>query len=224
MPLSPAGVTATSFSTGLIAQSNPLQQPAGSMAQQAIIAQAGPEGSLVPQATDPENERGLIPWLTPAATDQMPVLDPIQQPATTAAKPAIYSQTDHEHSLVPQPTNRVLDYVLDELAADSVLVRMRKANETVGSWSLHSPGVLDTEAEPGATPLIEPGLAPDSTGPVPWQGPPRQSAAHKAWLTDILLAAGFCSFGAGLLAAGNRKAGSPDRKRKPLEIKLIPGR
>jgi hypothetical protein len=156
----------------------------------------------------------------------MPALDPIQRPVTSTAQRAIQSQTGREHSVVAQPTNRVLDYVLDELASDAVLVRMWKASETVGASGRSSPGDIDPGAGlgPCATLFIERGVDPDSTGRMPRQDPPRQSAAHKAWLTDILLAAGFCSFGAGLVAARNRKAGRPDPKRKRFEIKRIPGR
>jgi hypothetical protein len=199
VPLSPAGVTATSSSTALLVQSNLLQQPAESMVQQAIIAQAGPEGSLVPQATDRENQHCLIPWLTPAATDQTPALDAIQQPATSTAEPAIHSQAGHEPSVVPQPTNQVLDLVLDELAADSVLWREENAVRTTGVPALP---VLGLPGKPVPIDLMRQQDRP---------GPP---GSFTARLAVILLAAGSCGYGLGILGDRNRQAGRLNHKRK----------
>jgi Matrixin len=196
MPLSPACVTTTSFSTGLMAQSNLLQQHA-SMAQQAMTAQAGPEGSPVPRATDRENQRGLIPWLTPAATDQMPALDPIQQPATSTAQRAIQSQTGHEYSVVPQPTNRALDYVLDELVADSVIRRAENAARTTGVPDLAMAAVSDN---PAPIDLMRE------------QNRPRPPGGFTARLAVILLAAGSCGYGAGIFSDRNRQSGRLHRK------------
>jgi len=177
---------------------------------------------------------GLMP-LPPNGVTLIPVSTGLM------SQPVVHTPTSSEHFVELQRTDRddelglILtrlrtglppDSVLDELASDVVLVRVRKASETVGALGIPSSGVIDPEAGPGpgAILFVESGLAPDSTGPMPRQDPPRQGAARKAWLTDILFAAGFCSFGAGLLAARNRRAGSPHQKRKPLEIKLIPGR
>ncbi|MFI5458602.1 MAG: beta strand repeat-containing protein, partial [Isosphaerales bacterium] len=212
MPLPAAGIAGTSVSTGLMSQT------ASSVAQPAVISQAGPQGSLVVQGLDRESRDGRIPWITPIATDLMPWPNVPRQPAGPTAEPVVDDQTGSEHSAVAHGTDwgnedgfiptksrtgLVPDSVLDELASDPEVrgarCGVRGVPGTIGALALARAGVAD--------PTIP-------TCPMPRQDPPRQSATPKASLTDILLAAGLCSLGAGTLAARRRQAGSRPHWKK----------
>jgi hypothetical protein len=104
----------------------------------------------------------------------------------------------------------VPDSVLDELASDP---QVRGAwNAEREAWS----GVRGVPGTIGVLAVARDGVADAAplTKPMPREDLTRQSAAPKASLTDILLAAGFCGFAASSLTARNRRAGGrPHRKR-----------
>jgi hypothetical protein len=127
-----------------------------------------------------------------------------RHPAAPAAKRAVNDSTPYEEVVVVHRTGHdngsvafatklrisvVPDSVLDEPAFDDELRAARRGlrvvPETIGDSALASAAFADLVIAPG--PML------------------RQSAAPHARLTDIVLAAGFCSFGAGTLAARSRK-------------------
>ncbi len=159
--------------------------------------------------------------MTPVTTGAMS-----QQPAWSTAQAVFSGPTTFEHFAVLQridPDNKpvpfvtrhwasqVLESVLDDLTADTVLVRRWETAESFGGQALPWDGVITValptvdSVPPGTRlqPVLE--IATDRM-PVPRTDASRLSAAAKASLTDMLLAAGFCSFSAGTLAA--RRVGS----------------
>ncbi len=155
------------------------------------------------------------------------------QPGWSTAQPILNAPTSSEHSVVlprtdhggvPAPLSRghragvVPDSVLDELISDTVLVRGWTAVGSIGGQVLPRYAVT---GEPDALDVAQHGtrVQPVSevrTGRMPLleTKPHRQPASSKACLTDILLAAGFCSFGAGTLAARSRRARSLQLPRR----------
>ena len=150
-------------------------------------SQADSELSLVPQTTDRENERGLTPRLAPASTDDIRELDLLEQPV-------------FEHSVVCQRASLVRDFVLDELAADSVGWREEIAARTTCVPALpvvvvsHNPVPIDLMRQ---------------------QDRPRTPGGFTARLAVILLAAGYCGYGAIGSTRRNRWAGSLHQARRP---------
>jgi hypothetical protein len=57
------------------------------------------------------------------------------------------------------------------------------------------------------------------TDPTPRRDGSPKSAGARMWLADILLAAGFCGSGAGMLAAGHRRSKSLSDKRGFLRFR-----
>jgi hypothetical protein len=80
--------------------------------------------------------------------------------------------------------------VLDELATDPVLSNGYHAAGTIVVHTLPPADDIDTLAE------AQPVTTQDSTG---------RPAGARTWLTDLLLAAGFCGSGAGMLTARKRR-------------------
>jgi len=99
----------------------------------------------------------------------------------------------------PKPTNLVLDSVLEELAADSVLWR---AETTAGTTGLPARAVVGVSHNPVPIDLMRQQDRP---------GPP---GGFTARLAVILLAAGSYGYGIGILGDRNRQAGRLRRKRK----------
>ena len=170
------------------------------MAQQAIIAQAGPDGSLVPQATDRENQRRSHS-LARSGRDR----------PNAGARPAPAARHFHGGSrpFTPRPVKsprscrslptRCSICVLDELAADSVLWREENAVRTTGVPAL---------------PRIAPPANPVPIDLMREQDRPRSPGGFTARLAVILLAAGPCGYGLGILGDRNRQAGRLRHKRK----------
>jgi len=185
---------------------------------------------------------GPVSNLSPAGLMPLPVArvtiapaSPVlmaRQPASSPAQPVVNTPTISEHFFLPQPTDhdsesvpfltrlrsgRVPDSVLDELASERVGRTEdggRVGRAEGGGERAEETGDRDFLRPPFSA-LRPPGVVAGPallTGPMPQQDPPRQSAEPKAFLTDILLAAGFCSFGAATSAARNRRAGSQWKK------------
>jgi hypothetical protein len=207
IPLSPVGVTTTSFWPGLMAQSNLLQAPAGSIAQQARIRQAGPDPSLLSQATVREDERALSPWLTPASTDDVQAFDPQWRPASSRPLPGIDSQTGYDHAVVQQPTTLTLDAALADVGADSVLSRGDNSVRTTGIPALLKVGL------PGNPVSIDLKVRQDRPG---------TSGGFTARLAAIVLAAGPCGFASGMFDPRNRRDVMSHQKRKSRYLADLP--
>ncbi len=199
----------------------PAPADAGRIATSPLIA-AG--ATFVPTSNfSPVGAMPLVPAgasITPVATGFIS-----GQPGSSTAQPLLNAPTSYEHSVVLRRTYHdnvaaplltrpraglVLDSVLDDLTSDAVLLRGWKAATSFGAPVLPLFDVTDAPMEFNAAPCAK-GFQPASevlTGrmSVPRTEPHRQPASSKACLTDILLAAGFCSFGAGTLAARSRRA------------------
>ncbi len=181
---------------------------------------------------------GLMP-LAPAGVIGTPVSSALmsQQSAWSTAQAVFSGQTTSEHFAVLQridPNNepvsfvtrhrasQALESVLDDLTADSALVRRWEAAEFLARQALPRDGVITgaltaVESVPPGTPL-QPELEIPRM-PVSQTDAGRQPVAPRASLTDMLLAAGFCSFSAGTLAAsrvgsGQWRVGSRKRERE----------
>jgi len=105
------------------------------------------------------------------------------------------------------PKWEVLDSVLDELASDPEVrgagCGVRGVPGTITVLTLRLAGVAD------------PAVPTDS---MPRQNRTQKSAGARTWLTDILLAAGFCGSGAGMLAARKRRPKSLSDQRGFLKF------
>ena len=101
--------------------------------------------------------------------------------------------------------------VLDDLAAAAIPSRVRTGAGAIVTFPATMIGDAHTEQSEeqlGYHPVTS--IPPR---PMLQQEPTAQGAASKAGLTDMLLAAGFCSFGAGALAARRRQLTSSLPKR-----------
>jgi hypothetical protein len=137
------------------------------------------------------------PSFTQVSTNLMPRTGSPQQPARSAARPA----DNHSRILAAPRTSLVLDSALDELATE---LSVRGVD-----------GLLDDSALPWADGADTSVLV----NPRPQDDPSSESAGSTARLADILLAAGFVGFGAGLVAARKPKAKNLSAKRSVLQFK-----
>ncbi|MFI5459371.1 MAG: choice-of-anchor Q domain-containing protein [Isosphaerales bacterium] len=225
--------------TGLSSPLNQTPPPAGAgrTAASPLITAGisfGPASNLSPAGLTPLPPAGFT--ITPSSTGLMS-----PQPAWVTAQPMANTPTRSEHDVFLQRTDHdnepgpfvtrhrsglVLDSVLNELASDRV-GRMgaggrRTEERPIPDFfravsSAHRPsGERGVPGTIGALAVDWGGVADPEirTGPMSRQDPPRQSGAREASLTDILLAAGFCSFGAGIRGQRNSRAGRLHFRRK----------
>jgi hypothetical protein len=95
------------------------------------------------------------------------------------------------------PARWVPDSALDELASDPVLANGHRAAGTTVILTLPSAGDTDPPAQ---------------AQPMTAQNSPGRTAGSRTWLTDLLLAAGFCGGGASMLTARKRRTRNlPDK-------------
>jgi hypothetical protein len=159
------------------------------------------------------------PSFTRGSTNLMAQSTSAQQTAGASVRPALDTPTGWERSItiprthwvnnqglvLPEPrTGPVLDSALHELAADAVLLRGEENGGSISDLALTTAGAAD---------------APLLINPPQHQDPQGEYTEPSARLSDILLAAGFCSFGAGLMAAGNPKVKNLPSKRRFLKFR-----
>jgi hypothetical protein len=105
-------------------------------------------------------------------------------------------------------TERLADGLLDELVADPVLIRPREADRLVVVRAPAMPPGVEARAERVANVAGEVRLPTIPAGPMSR----RESHRRPAGLAELLLAAGFCGFGAGLRAARRDEEGRGSRR------------
>jgi hypothetical protein len=115
---------------------------------------------------------------------------PRRNPARTEPRPPGMGKYDLARVGVP-----------DELAAEIALVRVQRPRDNRGT---------------GYVPLTGAQTGPMRVAATEWSP---YLAGRKPWLADILLAIGFCGYGAATLAAPGLRTTYFDRKRKPFKIK-----
>ncbi len=142
-----------------------------------------------------------------------------QLSAWSTARAEVNSPAGSDHSVVRPGTGPgawgVLDSVLDELASDRV---GRPADGGLATAERTIAGFFSPLSS-----ALRPSLAEVTGSPLPADTTSRQDRARKTagartWLTDILLAAGFCTSGAGILAARNRRPKSLSDQRGFLKF------
>ena len=196
----------------------------GRIATSSLIAVAitvGPATNLSPTGAMPLPPTGvtIIPIATGFISEQLAwsTARPVVNAPATSAHSVVLERTVHD-SLDPLFTgfrsSLVPDPVLDELATDVVRVRGWRPAGTgsvpVLPWDGVATGApMVVDPVPPGTPLQPVSAIPAGMMPAPLSDGPRLSAAPNASLADILLAAGFCSFGARTLAAGRRRTARP---------------
>jgi hypothetical protein len=147
--------------------------------------------------------------------------------------PSLLLQAVDRHSSprrsLPEPaTGMLVDAVLSELAAEADQLPVEKGPGTTGARAQSRSG--EAEGPTGLDEVLfqDPRLAPDSTNlmslgtglqpafkipmgkmPVPQADPMRQSGRATLRLVDLVLAAGFSSYGAGILTAMRPGARGP---------------
>ena len=109
----------------------------------------------------------------------------------------------------------VSDAVLDDLAAGFVPRRGPEADRAAGGPGLVAIGTVEHRTGRGVTRVSDPRLTTIPAGPLPHQGRPGQSVESK----DLLLAAGFCGLGAGMMAVESQRVRNLSPWRKFLRFR-----
>jgi hypothetical protein len=189
MPVSATGVaaTATTVSTAF-----PARQPASATAQPAVrsVMDSGP--SRVAQGTDQEVEDRLLPAKSRAGLPFDSVLDQLG--------------ADSSQGLVVgrRRISPVLDSALDALASDPILVHGQEDGGTIRDLARATAGGVRSTVRV----LIDP--TPQDNDPF------CDAGSAPAGLSHVAMAVGFAGFGAGLLAARNRRARSLSLRKRSL--------
>jgi hypothetical protein len=166
--------------------------PGGVLSRPGPVARAST--SLLVQSASPRPAAGFAaPQAVAACADvaRSPILQAIAEEGgrgTVLARPR---------------TGRLADGLLDELIADPVMIRPREADRLVVVRAPAMPPGVETRAERGADVAGAGRHSVIPAGPMSRRESPRRSAG----LAELLLAAGFCGFGAGLRAARRTEEG-----------------
>jgi len=188
----------------------------------------GPASSLSPAGLMPLPAGGLVaplfPTLSPPSKGGVPEAGGwgsggvVPAQSVTTSPLALSSDQGTNRQIVPIPdqtrlrSGQVPDSVLDELAGVGRTENAGERAEATGDRSFLRPP--PSALRPSGV-VADPAV---SAGPMSRQDPPRQSATPKARLVDILLAAGFCSFGAGILGERNSRGGRLRSNRVPRSV------
>ena len=184
----------------------------------------GPVSNIGPVVTVPLPTAGST--VTSVAAEFMS-----SQPSWSIAQPMVnglatfdhfveFQRSDHDHVHVPLSTRfqagPVADSVLDERAAESVLVRSRQAADAFGVPVLPWEGVI-TDMPMTVDPVPRgTGFQPVSEVPTSEiLAPQYASSRFTTRLAVILLAAGPCGYASGIFNPRNGRAGRVRQKQKP---------
>ena len=177
-------------------------------------SQFGPESTLVIQGMDPEDRRGALIRIPSEATDPALALDLLDPTGEPSARPMADPRIGPEPRAIPDGTDRtdgpvaisiglragrVIDSVLDDLAADAGPVRGRRA-EWCGVPVLAGDNAGDA---PLGVALVR------LDRPAPRSESPREAAPWPARLAAILLATGSWSYRARFRGVTGQRAGRP---------------
>jgi hypothetical protein len=160
----------------------------------------------VAQGTDPQVERGPIPWVRSESTDFSPPLDapqPNDEPSVQpTANPQIGSEhrpmldgTDRGDEPVAIPSRIRTDSALNELASERILMHGQHAAGSLDLAVLPANWVARTGAGQGNGQPDQPWPARVSVDSMRPKEPSRQPTLFAARLAAILLAAGLSSQG-----------------------------
>jgi hypothetical protein len=113
---------------------------------------------------------------------------------------------------------RPIGPIAAEPATSAVLGRVMTVAGPIEVWTVGAAGDGIAHARQSATPLKGSWTTPVFHGPMARQEPTSPWFAPVARPTDLLFAAGFCSFGAGTSAARCPGVGGLYQKRKAVKI------
>jgi Bacterial Ig-like domain (group 3)/Matrixin/Right handed beta helix region len=205
-----------------------LGAPNSSLSRIAFAALPGAVPAPGPVGVMPLAAAGIMG--TSFLTGFAPHLNPLESSAAPVNQPEVIAQTALRLSLAVQEldnergdrvlplTGMVPDSDVDDLAMSALVTGIQNVAGPVAIGTVSAAGLNRSQATQGTSSLKDFRRAPVFYGCLPRQEANPQFAAPDARLTDMLLAAGFCSFGAATLAARCQRMDGLYQKQKALKI------